>query len=71
MYAIRSYYGEILRMREDLNKILARHTGQDIDTIARDTERDNFMGPDEACAYGLIDKVIKNREVIEEEKKHG
>jgi len=62
---------EILRMREDLNKILARHTGQDIDTIARDTERDNFMGPAEACAYGLIDKVIENREVIEEEKKHG
>lgn len=62
---------EILRMRADLNKILASHTGQDIDRIARDTERDNFMSPNEACEYGLIDKVIVHREAIEEEKKHG
>lgn len=62
---------EILRMREDLNRILATHTGQDIDRIARDTERDNFMSPVEACEYGIIDKVIVNRDVIEEDKKHG
>jgi ATP-dependent Clp protease, protease subunit len=62
---------EILRMRADLNKILASHTGQDIDRIARDTERDNFMSPSEACEYGLIDKVIVHREAIEEEKKNG
>jgi ATP-dependent Clp protease protease subunit len=62
---------EILRMREDLNRILATHSGQSIDTIARDTERDNFMSPVEACAYGIIDKVIVNRDVIEEDKKNG
>ena len=59
---------EILRMRADLNRILASHSGQDIDTIARDTERDNFMSPTEACDYGIIDKVIVNREAAEEEK---
>lgn len=62
---------EILRMREDLNRILAFHSGKDIDTIARDTERDNFMSPVEACTYGIIDKVIVNRDVIEEDKKNG
>jgi len=62
---------EILRMRADLNRILAHHTGQDIDRIARDTERDNFMGPSEACDYGIIDKVIVSRDAIEEERKHG
>ena len=62
---------EILRMRADLNKILASHSGQDIDRIARDTERDNFMSPTEACDYGIIDKVIVHREAIEEEKKNG
>ena len=62
---------EILRMREDLNRILATHSGQDIDTIARDTERDNFMSPVEACEYGIIDKVLVNRDVIEEDKKNG
>ncbi|MFV0436394.1 MAG: ATP-dependent Clp endopeptidase proteolytic subunit ClpP [Desulfopila sp.] len=61
---------EILRMREDLNAILARHSGQDIEKIGRDTERDNFMSPEEACTYGLIDKVIVSRDVVEEEKKH-
>ena len=62
---------EILRMREDLNQILANHTGQDIETIARDTDRDNFMGPEEACSYGLIDKVITNREATEEGNNNG
>jgi len=49
---------EILRMRETLNSIYARHTGQSIETIARDTDRDNFMSPEEAKAYGLIDGVL-------------
>ena len=62
---------EILRMREDLNQIPANHTGQDIETIARDTDRDNFMGPEEACSYGLIDKVITNREATEEGNNNG
>ena len=59
---------EILRMREDLNRILSHHTGQEIEKIGRDTERDNFMSAAEACAYGIIDKVIVNREVLAEEK---
>lgn len=62
---------EILRMRADLNKILAHHSGQDVETISKDTERDNFMSAEEACTYGIIDKVIVNRDVIEEEKKNG
>ncbi|MEG1973236.1 MAG: ATP-dependent Clp protease proteolytic subunit, partial [Oscillospiraceae bacterium] len=48
----------ILKIRERLNKLLAAHTGQPLEVICRDTERDNFMSADEACAYGLIDKVI-------------
>lgn len=50
---------EILRMRRDLNKILAHHTGQDIEKIARDTERDFFMSAEEAIEYGIIDKVLE------------
>lgn len=52
---------EILRLRERLNQILVRHTGKDDATIARDTERDFFMGGDEAVEYGLIDSVISSR----------
>ncbi|MEG2143925.1 MAG: ATP-dependent Clp endopeptidase proteolytic subunit ClpP [Oscillospiraceae bacterium] len=48
----------ILKIRERLNKLLAQHTGQPLEVISRDTERDNFMSADEAAAYGLIDKVI-------------
>ncbi|MDE0976352.1 MAG: ATP-dependent Clp endopeptidase proteolytic subunit ClpP [Arenicellales bacterium] len=53
---------EILRLRERLNSVLAAHTGRDVDTIATDTERDNFMDENEAMAYGIIDRVIKSRE---------
>ncbi|MDY0189336.1 MAG: ATP-dependent Clp endopeptidase proteolytic subunit ClpP [Desulfuromonas sp.] len=49
---------EILRMRDDLNAILAKHTGQDIKTIATDTERDFFMGAEDAQNYGLVDKIV-------------
>ena len=52
---------EILKMRDSLNGILAKHTGQDIETIARDTERDNFMSADTAAEYGLIDTVMATR----------
>lgn len=52
---------EILNIRERLNKVLADHTGQSIETIASDTERDNFMSSDEAQEYGLIDKVLTTR----------
>lgn len=51
----------ILKTREKLNHILAANTGQTLDKIEHDTDRDNFMGADEACQYGLIDKVITSR----------
>ena len=51
----------ILKIKDRLNRLLSEHTGQPIETIEQDTERDNFMSADEAMAYGLIDKVITNR----------
>jgi len=51
---------EILFLRERLNRILARHTGQPIEAIARDTDRDNFMSAEQAVEYGLIDEVIES-----------
>jgi len=53
---------EILRIREDLNEILARHTNQPIDKIRVDTERDFFLKPEDALEYGLIDAIISHRE---------
>ena len=50
----------ILRTKQKLNEILAENTGQDIETVKADTERDNFMSAEEAKAYGLIDEVIAN-----------
>jgi ATP-dependent Clp protease protease subunit len=52
---------EILSIRDRLNGILAHHTGQDIETIRRDTDRDNFMNGEQAVEYGLIDSVLTNR----------
>ncbi len=52
---------EILTVRERLNGILAKHTGQSLERIADDTERDNFMSADESVEYGLIDKVLDQR----------
>lgn len=52
---------EILSLREKLNDILARNTGQSVEQIERDTDRDNFMSADEAVTYGLVDKVLANR----------
>jgi ATP-dependent Clp protease protease subunit len=52
---------EILKIRERLNEILARHTGQSVDKIKLDSERDNFMSPTEAVAYGLVDKLLDKR----------
>lgn len=54
---------EILRLREELNEIMAHHTGQPIDRINRDTERDFYMSGEQAKEYGLIDDVISKREV--------
>ena len=56
---------EILKVRAQLNEILAEHTGQSVDKIAKDTERDNFMDPQQATEYGLIDKVFENRKADE------
>ena len=53
---------EILRIREDINKILAKHTNQQIDKIRVDTERDFFLKPEDALEYGLIDAIITHRE---------
>ena len=58
---IKIHADHILRTRQKLNEILARETGKSVEQIALDTERDNFMTAEEACAYGLIDKVIDKR----------
>lgn len=52
---------EILLVREKLNKILAHHTGQDLERIGLDTDRDNFMSAEQSVAYGLIDQVLDQR----------
>ncbi|MEM7411614.1 MAG: ATP-dependent Clp endopeptidase proteolytic subunit ClpP [Myxococcota bacterium] len=54
---------EILKLRERMNEILASHTGKPVAQIAADTERDYYMSGEESLAYGLIDKVVKEREV--------
>ncbi len=62
---------EILRMREDLNRILARHTGQNLKKIKKDTERDYFMTAGEAKDYGIVDKVLVKRTLPQEEVENG
>ena len=52
---------EILKIRDKLNRILADHTGQPVDKVAQDTDRDNFMSADEAVAYGLVDGILTHR----------
>ena len=52
---------EIIKLRKDLNVLMAEHTGQTVETIAKDTERDNFMSAEQAQEYGLVDKVIQQR----------
>jgi ATP-dependent Clp protease protease subunit len=58
---------EILSIRDKLNKILSIHTGQPIEKVAQDTDRDNFLSSGDAVAYGLIDKVLSNRVTAVEE----
>jgi len=60
---------EILRLRDRLNGILSEHTGKGVDVIASDTDRDFFMSAEEACAYGLVDEVVKSRRVPGKGKK--
>ena len=57
---------EILHIREKLNRILASHTGQPLDKIQQDTERDNFMGAEAAVEYGLIDSILDSRDDADE-----
>jgi len=57
---------EILDMRERLNRIMAHHTGQDIETIAKDTDRDNFLSPTAAKEYGLVDAVLADRNALDQ-----
>ena len=52
---------EILSIKSKLNEILAKHTGQKVDKVAKDSDRDNFMSPEEAVKYGLIDNVVDSR----------
>jgi ATP-dependent Clp protease protease subunit len=52
---------EILRLRDTLNQILANHTGQDIERIAADTERDFFMGSEAAKKYGIVDGMVERK----------
>jgi ATP-dependent Clp protease protease subunit len=52
---------EILKIREKLNQILAKHTGQSLETIEQDTDRDRFLGSNEAAEYGLVDQVLMDR----------
>ncbi|BBD07888.1 ATP-dependent Clp endopeptidase proteolytic subunit ClpP [Desulfovibrio ferrophilus] len=60
---------EILRLRKRLNQILVHHTGQKLKKIENDTDRDYFMGADEAVKYGLIDKILVSRKDLQEEGK--
>ena len=60
---------EILRLRDELNDILAHHTGQKLDKIRKDTERDFFMSADEAVKYGIIDKVMRSRADVQDDEK--
>ena len=58
---------EILKLRERLNQIYAEHTGQDLETIEKAMDRDNFMAPDEAKEFGLIDEVVTQRPAAEDD----
>lgn len=55
---------EILRMRESLNQILAKASGQEVDKVARDVDRDYIMGPEQALEYGMIDHIIASRALM-------
>lgn len=58
---------EILKIRAEMNRIMAHHTGQAVEKIAEDTERDRFLGATEAAEYGLIDTVLENRQLEEKD----
>ncbi len=55
---------EILKLRQRLNEILSRHTGREVDAIARDTERDYYMSAEESMSYGVVDRVVCHRDAV-------
>ena len=55
---------ELIKIKEKLNRLLAEHSGKDLEQVVKDTDRDNYMSAEEACEYGLIDQVIINRNSI-------
>jgi len=55
---------ELISMKERLNRLLAQHTGQDYEKVAKDTDRDNFLSPQDAVDYGLVDSVLTSREDV-------
>jgi ATP-dependent Clp protease protease subunit len=59
---------EMLRRKKELNEVLAHHTGQPYDKIDRDTDRDYWMTPEEASAYGIIDRVMSRAELARKEE---
>ncbi len=65
------YTKEILSIRDKLYQILAKHSGQTVAKIAKDSDRDFFMSADEALEYGLVDKVIESRSEIGSDEKSG
>ena len=60
---IKIHADRIIKIKAKLNQLLSEQTGKPLETIEHDTERDNFMTADEACAYGLVDKVITKKEI--------
>jgi ATP-dependent Clp protease protease subunit len=52
---------EIIKIRQRLNELMALHTGQSVETVARETERDNFMSAQQSVAFGLVDEVLERR----------
>ncbi len=59
---VKIYTDHLLRTKEKMNRILSENTGKSYEQVCEDTERDNFMSADEACAYGLVDKVIVKKD---------
>jgi ATP-dependent Clp protease protease subunit len=55
---------EILKIRQQLNELMAHHSGRTVEEIARDTERDNFLGAEQAREYGLVDEVLAQRQTM-------
>jgi ATP-dependent Clp protease protease subunit len=58
---IEIYTKEVIKMKEQLNGILSKHTGRSMDQIDKDTDRNNFMSAEDAKAYGLVDEIIEKR----------